>query len=100
MATDSTSSLLALRVSPPRTTRHLFGALALAVVVLLWWLFTWGGKPEGRVISSVLPPSPIEVAKSFPALCTERALLQSIAATLRRVLVGFGLAALVGIPLG
>jgi hypothetical protein len=28
------------------------------------------------------------------------ALLQSVAATLRRVLVGFGLAALVGVPLG
>ena len=39
-------------------------------------------------------------ARSFPSLLNERALLQSIAATLKRVLIGFGLAALVGVPLG
>ena len=36
----------------------------------------------------------------FPSLLNERALLQSIAATLKRVLIGFGLAILVGVPLG
>ena len=45
-------------------------------------------------------PSPMEVVRSFPACCNERALLQSIAATLKRVLIGFGLAAVVGVPLG
>jgi NitT/TauT family transport system permease protein len=42
----------------------------------------------------------MEVVKSFPALLNERALLQSIAATLKRVLIGFGLAAIIGVPLG
>jgi len=37
---------------------------------------------------------------SFGSLLNERALIQSIAATLKRVLLGFGLAILVGVPLG
>jgi ABC-type nitrate/sulfonate/bicarbonate transport system permease component len=40
------------------------------------------------------------VFRSFPVLLNERALLQSIAATLKRVLIGFGLAAAIGVPLG
>jgi NitT/TauT family transport system permease protein len=59
-----------------------------------------GSSAEERFISPVILPSPVEVWKSFPALVKERALLQSIAATLKRVLVGFGLATLVGVPLG
>ena len=38
--------------------------------------------------------------RSFPSLLRGRALVQSIAATLQRVLIGFGLAAMVGVPLG
>ena len=93
-------SLLALRLSPPRMTRRLIGALAIAVVVLLWWLATLGADAEARWISPVILPSPLEVIRSFPVLLNERALLQSIAATLKRVLIGFGLAVLVGVPLG
>jgi len=40
------------------------------------------------------------VARSFNALWNERALAASIVATLRRVLIGFGLAIAVGVPLG
>ena len=72
-------SLLALRLSPPRMTRRLIGALALAVVVLAWWLATLGADVEDRLISPVILPSPIEVLRSFPVLLKERALLQSIA---------------------
>jgi NitT/TauT family transport system permease protein len=42
----------------------------------------------------------MEVARSFDALWNERALGASIVATLRRVLIGFGLAIAVGVPLG
>jgi len=38
--------------------------------------------------------------RSFPSLWKDRGLVESIAATLKRVLVGFGLAAAVGVPLG
>ena len=100
MAADSKPSWLALRQAPPRLTRHLAGAGAMAVVVLLWWVVTIGADAESRLVSPVILPSPAEVMASFPSLLTERALLQSIAATLRRVLIGFGLAVIVGVPLG
>src|SRR5918995_1527159 len=93
-------SLLTLRVSPPRMTRRLVGAGAAAVVVLVWWAATAGAGAEDRWISPVILPSPVEVVKSFPVLLNERALLQSVAATLKRVLIGFGLAALIGVPIG
>jgi ABC-type nitrate/sulfonate/bicarbonate transport system permease component len=102
MATDATSkpSLLALRLSPSRPVRQLAGAGALAVVLLVWWLATTGLGSEDRLISPIILPSPGEVIRSFPSLLNERALVQSIAATLRRVLIGFGLAVVVGVPLG
>jgi ABC-type nitrate/sulfonate/bicarbonate transport system permease component len=100
MSGDPNPELLALRVAPPPLTRHLVGAATMAVIVLLWWLATSGLGSEERWISPVILPSPAEVVRSFPSLLRERALLQSIAATLKRVLVGFGLAVHVGVPLG
>jgi len=100
MPGDAKPELLALRISPPRMTRQLVGALAVGVIVLVWWIATSGLGSEDRWISPVILPSPGEVIRSFPSLFKERALLQSIAATLKRVLVGFGLAVLVGVPLG
>src|SRR5881397_2362031 len=100
MPGESTSSLFALRLAPPPSTRRLVGAGAVAALVLLWWLATSGSGAENRLISPVILPSPGEVIRSFPSLLNDRALLQSIAATLKRVLIGFGLAAVVGVPLG
>ena len=92
-------ALLALRVLPSRTVRYLLGAGGLALVALVWWLVTLGA-PEARVVSPVVLPAPPEVFASFGSLLNERALVASIATTLRRVLLGFGLAILVGVPLG
>src|SRR3954447_12154216 len=102
MFTDASPKqpLFALRISPPPLTRHLVGAGTVAAIVVLWWFATSGLGSEDRLISPVILPSPAEVIRSFPSLLRDRALLQSIAATLKRVLVGFGLAALVGVPLG
>src|SRR5689334_22870089 len=100
MPSDAKPELLALRISPPRMTRQLVGVLAVGVIVLVWWIATSGLGSEDRWISRVILPSPAEVVRSFPSLLNDRALLQSIAATLRRVLVGFGLGVLVGVPLG
>jgi NitT/TauT family transport system permease protein len=91
--------LFALRIPPGPIARRVLGAAAVALVLVLWALATLGDAEE-RLISPVILPSPMEVADSAPALFKERALFQSIAATLRRVIVGFGLAALVGVPLG
>ena len=99
-AATAKPGLFTLRLSPSGGARRLIGAGAVGVVVLLWWFATSGIGSEDRLISPIILPSPAEVVKSFPTLWNERGLLESIAATLRRVLIGFGLAALVGVPLG
>ena len=100
MERDPKPAFLTLRLQPRKLTRVAAGALGVGVIVLLWWLATLGADPESRWVSPVILPSPGEVFGSFPVLLRERALLQSIAATLQRVLLGFGLAVLVGVPLG
>ena len=100
MPSESRPPLLSIRVAPPRIVRQLLGAGAVAFVVILWWLATIGSSPEARFISPVILPSPREVIGSFSSLLNERALVQSIAATLKRVLIGFGLAIFFGVPLG
>ena len=100
MPAASRSPLWSLRIPPPRMTRRLVGVAAMGAIVLAWWFVTTGLGSEDRLISPVILPSPGEVFRSFPVLLNERALLQSIAATLRRVLLGFGLAAMIGVPLG
>ena len=93
-------SLFALRVVPPPLVGRAVGVGAIVLCLALWWGLTWGATPETRLVSPVLLPSPMEVIRSFPSLWTERALLESIAATLRRVLSGFAFAIAVGVPLG
>src|ERR1700730_3324868 len=100
MAPEPSPSRPALRLPPPPMTRRLIGVGALGFVVLVWWLATRGLGAEDRLISPALLPSPAEAIRSLPILLYERALLQSIPATLKRVLVGFGLAALAGVPIG
>ena len=72
MAGDTRAQLFALRISPPRLTRQLVGALAIAVIVLLWWIATSGLGSEDRWISPVILPSPGEVIRSFPSLLNGR----------------------------
>lgn len=91
--------LLALRAMPTRPVRLLAGVATVGLVVLAWFLLTLGAA-EQRVISPALLPSPGEVARSLPTLVTERGLLDSVLATLWRVIAGFLLAVLVGVPLG
>ena len=87
-------------MAPRPGVARLLGLGAIALCLVLWWIFTAGATPETRMISPVVLPSPGEVLRSLPSLLTERALLESVEATLRRVLTGFALAILVGVPLG
>ena len=100
MAGKSGSSPWSLRVRPSPFAARVLGAATVALLVLVWWLVTRGETPEARLISPVILPSPSEVMGSITTLVRERALVASIAATLRRVLIGFGLAVVVGVPLG
>jgi ABC-type nitrate/sulfonate/bicarbonate transport system permease component len=93
-------ALFALRVAPRPLARRIVGAGGVAFVALLWFVATYGATAEARFVSPVILPSPLEVFRSFPSLWRDRGLVESIAATLKRVLVGFGLAAAVGVPLG
>ena len=88
MSSETKPTLFALRIAPPPATRRLVGFAGLAVVVLIWWVATLGASAENRLVSPVILPSPSEVIRSFPSLLKERALLQSIAATLTSNLRG------------
>jgi NitT/TauT family transport system permease protein len=92
--------LTALRIPPSPLLARLLGVFTVVILLALWWLATRGAIVESRWVSPIILPSPAEVVRSFPALWTDRALPASIVATMRRVIVGFGLAALIGVPLG
>jgi NitT/TauT family transport system permease protein len=100
MPAGAAERLLALRREPPRAAAIALGVGGVAFVVLGWWLLTLGDVPEERWISPTVLPSPGEVLRSTGSLLTERDLLQSIFATLRRVVLGFALALVVGVPAG
>ena len=79
-------------------------ALALQVgsvvlVLLVWFLLTWGA-PEERILSPLTLPSPGEVAGQIKSLWFDAALSRSIGWSLGRIFFGFGLAIVIGVPLG
>lgn len=92
----------------------LWGAAAIAVVLGVWYLVTAPlfPVPVGDVaeapaereyaplVSPVMLPGPGEVFRSVPRVFKERKLVPNTLVTLRRVVFGFGLAAMIGVPLG
>jgi NitT/TauT family transport system permease protein len=88
-----------LRQPPPPATGRLLAATCLVLMLFFWFVLTLGAAEE-RFISPAILPSPGEVVSAVPNLVFERNLGQSIFATMLRVVAGFGLALLVGIPLG
>lgn len=91
--------LLTLRGEVSAWRGALFGLLCVVLCLVAWWLLT-RGTPEERVLSPSILPSPQATFESFPSLWFDRALTRNTYASLRRVALGFGLAALVGVPLG
>lgn len=89
-----------LRSEIPLWQGMLLGAVCLAACVAIWWALTRGEEPEDRILSPTTLPSPAETFASFSSLWFDRELTRNTAATLRRVTLGFGLAALIGVPLG
>jgi NitT/TauT family transport system permease protein len=73
--------------------------LFVGVVLLTWWFLT-RGEPSDRLVQPLILPSPLEVLKAFVPLHTEQGLVRSALYSWLRVTTGFGLAALVALPLG
>jgi ABC-type nitrate/sulfonate/bicarbonate transport system permease component len=91
---------LGLREQAARWQVVLMALLGAGTCFALWWFVT-RGEPEERI----LPPSkglssPWDTFASFHSLWFDRALTRNLLTTLRRVGLGFGLATLVGVPLG
>jgi NitT/TauT family transport system permease protein len=108
-----------LRADPPFLLRIGIGAGFVALIILIWFFLTLGDRPEDRFISPSKLPSPGEVFISYdkPGYAEDTGtraditkvtfsevksagLGESLLATLRRVLKGIGLAALIGVGLG
>lgn len=79
--------------------RSLVGALTLAAVCLLWWFLTTRG-----FISPMRLPTPADTFEAFQQIATEgygnATLLVHILHSVKLVLIGFGIAVLIGVPLG
>jgi ABC-type nitrate/sulfonate/bicarbonate transport system permease component len=88
-----------LRGEAAAATAFLWGVTCVACVAALWFVAT-AGEAETRFISPAMLPSPGETAAKVPAVFGERRLVANTLVTLGRVCCGFGLAALVGVPLG
>jgi NitT/TauT family transport system permease protein len=73
--------------------------LFIGIMLLAWWFVT-RGAPSERLVQPLILPSPLEVLKSFVPLHTEQGLVRSALYSWLRVTAGFGLAALVALPLG
>jgi NitT/TauT family transport system permease protein len=93
--------LFALRRPIPQWLGILLGVLCIASVLGLWWFLT-RGVPEERILRYSSLPSPAETFDhdQLHRLWFDNALTRNLFASLRRVVLGFALAAAVGIPLG
>jgi ABC-type nitrate/sulfonate/bicarbonate transport system permease component len=94
------SRRFALRSDIPQWKTLFYGALCIAVCGGIWWFLTRGETAESRILNPYILPSPKEAFESFPELWYNRFLTMNIYTSLRRVALGFGLATLIGVPLG
>jgi NitT/TauT family transport system permease protein len=92
---------MALREPVPHWLRVLLGILCMLAVLGGWWFLT-RGIPEERILSYSTLPSPAETfaPEELRRLWFDNALTRNLFVSLQRVVLGFSLAALIGIPLG
>jgi ABC-type nitrate/sulfonate/bicarbonate transport system permease component len=88
-----------IRDAPSSLESYLLGGCFVLASVFVWYLLTRGPNGE-RILDSYTLPSIAEVLRSFPSLWYERELSLSIVTSLARVLSGFVIAAIIGVPLG
>lgn len=92
-----------IRDEPRPWGRGVMALLCIGVVLGLWFLVT-RGAPEARLVPPTVLETPRTTLASLPSLWQDAdgnlTLLRHLMASLSRVLEGFALAMLVGIPLG
>lgn len=89
-----------LRSEIPTWQAAALGAVCLVVCLVIWWGLTRGETVESRVLSPTILPSPQETFRAFPSLWFDAALTRNTWASLRRVVLGFGLSVAIGVPIG
>lgn len=89
-----------LRNEIPTWQAILLGVLCLGVCGAIWWWLTSGPIAEERLLGPAVLPSPGETFADFPSLWFDHALSRNTLVSLKRVVLGFGLACIVGIPVG
>jgi len=88
-----------LREQPSVLARMIAGSICLLLLLGLWTFLT-AGKAEDRILKRGIMDSPSETFSTFHSLWFDRALTRNMIISLIRLLKGFGLAALVGVPMG
>jgi len=88
-----------LRRDIPVWQATLMALLCVAVCLGIWWFIT-RGEAESRILGPTVLPSPQETFGSFHSLWVDRQLAANTWASLRRVVLGFSLAAAIGVPIG
>ncbi len=92
-------SRLRVRADLPYVKALGLTALMLCIVLAVWSFLTRGELGE-RIVQPLILPSPMEVLRSFVPLHMEQGLVRSAIYSWARVTAGFGLAAIVAVPLG
>ena len=90
----------ALRRPVPRWQAALLGVACVVSVLALWWLLTRGSTGEDRLIGPLTLPRPEETFGKFHDLWFKYLLMRNTLVTLRRVVLGFVGAVVIGVPLG
>jgi NitT/TauT family transport system permease protein len=89
------SRLLSPKEPIPRALAVILGVAGFAVVVAVWAVLTYGG-----VVQPLFLPKPGTVAKAWYDMFAHEDFLSDVWASFFRIVIGFLLAAAIGIPLG
>lgn len=76
-----------------RKRKFLLQFVGVAIVIALW-------EVAGRIMGDVLLAPPSQVAVTYVQLLRDGEMLRELVGSLRQMLVGFGLACVIGMPLG
>jgi NitT/TauT family transport system permease protein len=97
------SQFFSIRNQPTIIGKAVMIAFCIGLLFLIWFLASrpwWGPNGNERALNRLVMGSPEEVFASFASLWFDRALVRNLIASLWRVFQGFGLAIVVGVPIG